>query len=139
MAVPRRKKLKPSIPLSSMADIAFLLLIFFIVTSVIKFKDESSVIIPQVPKVEVIDQKDREDLWITKDGIFIRKNTPINLEDAELFFLQQSRANPETIVFINGDKRTSFKYVEKAINMLSRAGAQKVVFVTRKDKGSNYE
>lgn len=139
MSIPRRKKLSPSIPLSSMADIAFLLLIFFIVTSVIKFKDESSVVIPKVPKVEVIDQNNREDLWITKEGVFIRKNKPINLEDAELFFLQQSRANPDTVVFINGDKRTSFKYVEKAIDMLSRAGSQKVVFVTLEKKGENSE
>lgn len=139
MQLPRRQKIRPTIPLASMADIAFLLMIFFIVTSALKYKDESTVVIPRVPKVEVIDQNTRQDLWIDSAGALFMQNNQASLDDAYIFFAQQARANPDTIVFVNGDERCSFTHVEKALDMLTRAGARKVVFVSRKEKGAGDE
>ena len=45
----RRNKTNPSIPVSSMADIAFVLLVFFMVTSVLDSDPDLPIALPDVP------------------------------------------------------------------------------------------
>jgi len=127
----RRKKLTPTIPLSSMADIAFLLLIFFIVTSTMKIQDVSQIRIPSVQKIEVVEHDDRLDIWLDKEGILKIQRKEYSLKDAEIYLKQLIILQPQTIVFFNGDKRCSFRQVEKVLKTLTDSGAIKVVFATK--------
>lgn len=134
MQLLRRQKLKPGIPLSSMADIAFLLLIFFIVTSVLKFQEEQSVEIPNVPKLEVIEQRNRQDLWINKQGQLLVNNRKMPAEDLRIHFAQIKAMNPDVVVFINADTRCPFAKVEAALDALKQAGTERVVFVSKQEQ-----
>ena len=53
----KRKKAMPNIPVSSMADIAFLLLVFFMVTSVLDSDPDVQVALPEVPGGEQLNKK----------------------------------------------------------------------------------
>nr|OCA00645.1 Transport energizing protein, ExbD/TolR family [Leptospira interrogans serovar Copenhageni/Icterohaemorrhagiae] len=53
----KKKKNPPSIPVSSMADIAFLLLVFFMVTSVLDTDPDLPIALPDVPGGEQLNKK----------------------------------------------------------------------------------
>ncbi len=131
MELKRRKKLTPTIPLSSMADIAFLLLIFFIVTSTMKIQDIAQIKIPSVEKIEVVEHDDRLNIWLDKEGILKIQRKEYSLLDAEIYLKQLMVLQPKTIIFFNGDKRCSFRKVEKILKTLTDSGAIKVVFATK--------
>ena len=131
MHLKRRKKLHPTIPLSSMADIAFLLLIFFIVTSAMKIEDASKIRIPEVPRIEVVEEGERIDLWLSRDGVLKIRGRKHSLEEARIYLQQRVILIPDTVVFLNGDRACSFRRVEKVLKTLTAAGAVRVVFVTK--------
>ena len=133
MHLKRRKKLRPTIPLSSMADIAFLLLVFFIVTSAMNMEETADIRLPAVPKIEVIEQDKRLDLWLDKNGTLKLLRRPCSLMEAEIRLLQQVRLVPDTIIFLNGDRRCPFRKTEEVLQMLTRAGAVRVVFVSTQE------
>jgi biopolymer transport protein ExbD len=64
-----REKVEATIPTASMADIAFLLLIFFMVTTTFRAETGLQVIIPQVEAAEKMPTKDLSHIWISKNGI----------------------------------------------------------------------
>ena len=64
-----KQKAEPGIPLSSLPDIVFLLLIFFMVSSVFKEFQGLPVTLPNARKIEKLQGKrDVAYLWISKDG-----------------------------------------------------------------------
>ena len=133
MHLKRRKKLSPSIPLASMADIAFLLLIFFIVTSAMKMEDASSIQIPSVPRVEVVEQDARLNLWLDRNGALKILRKTYTLEEAGIYLTQRMRLVPATVIFLNGDRRCRFRKVEAVLKTLTEAAAVRVVFVSREE------
>ena len=116
-----------------MADIAFLLLIFFIVTSAMKMEDAMDIKIPAVPRIEVVEQDQRLDLWLDKAGVLRINRRVQTIAEAEIFLMQQVRLAPGTVVFLNGDERCPFRKAEEVIQALTRAGAVRVVFVSRQE------
>ena len=64
-----KQKVDPGIPLSSLPDIVFLLLIFFMVSSVFKEFQGLPVTLPNARKIEKLQGKrDIAYLWISEDG-----------------------------------------------------------------------
>jgi len=64
-----KQKAEPGIPLSSLPDIVFLLLIFFMVSSVFKEFQGLPVTLPNARKIEKLQGKrDVAYLWISEDG-----------------------------------------------------------------------
>ena len=64
-----KQKAEPGIPLSSLPDIVFLLLIFFMVSSVFKEFQGLPVTLPNARKIEKLQGKrDIAYLWISEDG-----------------------------------------------------------------------
>lgn len=131
MHLKRRKKLRPTIPLASMADIAFLLLIFFIVTSAMKMQDVEDIKIPAVTHIETVEQRDRLDLWLDRNGILKMLRRTYTLEEAQIYLTQRMRMVPGTVVFLNGDRRCPFRKTEKVLKILTASGAVRVVFVSK--------
>ena len=66
----RKSKASQDIPTSSLADIAFLLLIFFMVTTVFRTDKEQDIIWPQAEATEKIDEKTKNilNIWVERDG-----------------------------------------------------------------------
>jgi biopolymer transport protein ExbD len=65
----RQQKVANKVPTSSMADIAFLLLIFFMTTTIFKMEDGLPV---TLPRVETSQKQQREmisRIWINREGV----------------------------------------------------------------------
>ena len=70
MQVQRKTKTKSEISTSSMPDIIFMLLIFFMVTTVMREFDGLKVLIPKAKMIEKLESKRHTSyIWATKDGL----------------------------------------------------------------------
>ena len=70
----RKSKASQEIPSSSMADIAFLLLIFFMVSTVFQKDKKREILWPEAEASEKIDEKQKDilNIWVEQNGdVFI--------------------------------------------------------------------
>ena len=133
MQLKRRRKLTLPIAFVTMADIAFLLLIFFICAGAANMGDEPEIRLPEVSKPDTIDRAHRLGIWIHQNGdirILGRAYTP---EEAEVYLLRRMQLQPETVILFNSDERCAFARTEDALAVLRRAGALDIVFMSREE------
>lgn len=129
MAIKRkRKKGKVNIPSSSMADIAFLLLIFFMVTTVFKVDTGIKLTLPEANEVQKVKRKDLAIIWINETGkIAIEdKFVPISYV-SRLMREKNIETNGRLIVEIKADRNTQYGNINQVFEQLKDAQAVRVV------------
>lgn len=119
------------IDLTPVIDIVFILLIFFIVTSV--FKKEQLALIIDLPTA---DSKVTE---VTNDQIFIELNeTKLAIRGVEVSFesfeasLKVIKDNKKAII-INIDKETKYQRVTKVLDLLQKYDLNNLALVTQEE------
>lgn len=124
----RKAKVGQSIPTSSMADIAFLLLVFFMVTTIFKLEDGLPV---QLPKAEAGVKIPRErvaHIWIDRSGDISINDKLLAVPQVQSVIYSKLVANPALIVAFNVDKGSRFEIVGKVMDQLKKANATRVSF-----------
>ncbi len=132
----RKKKGMPSIPISSTADIAFLLLVFFMVTSVLDSDPDVPIALPDVPGGEQLNKK-IANLYLSNDSSkSVYFNTMrMTLPEAIAQVRAKLASNPDLKVLIHADKDLTYNEVDKAFEMLRETGALKISLVTQTTQG----
>lgn len=121
-----KNKVKPGIPLASLPDIVFLLLIFFMVSSVFKEFSGLPVTLPQAREIEKIQGKrDVAYLWISKDGKISIDDRYVNLNDVSKIMLEKRRDpdHPLKLVSMKIDKESQMGLVTDIQEQLREADA----------------
>lgn len=128
----KKSKVSDSIPSSSMADIAFLLLIFFLVTTTFP-KDKGLAIVLPEESVEVeVSQKNILHIIIRPDGIvdIKRGESPqvqqVRPNDVEGIWRQGVAENENLIAAVKTHPDAPYKYMVDVLDALHTAGAQRV-------------
>jgi biopolymer transport protein ExbD len=129
----RKSKVASEIPDSSLADIAFLLLIFFMVTTVFRKEREVPIEQPDAAATSQVDAKRKDilHLWVDRDGaIFINDaRTPIDAIAplvSDLFLETDQRL----VVAIRSDRQVSYATINQITEALRDGGALRVNFAT---------
>ncbi|TGK31695.1 biopolymer transporter ExbD [Leptospira gomenensis] len=132
----KKKKKSPSIPVSSMADIAFLLLVFFMVTSVLDTDPDLPIALPDVPGGEQLNKK-IANLYLSADPnktvYFNQVKMPLN--EAINNVRAKLTTTPDLKVLIHADKELSYADLDNTFEMLKEAGALKISLVTKTTQG----
>lgn len=134
----RRSKVSGDIPDSSMADIAFLLLIFFMVTTVFRSEDPREVVVPEAEATETVDERRQNivHLWIEPDGaIFIndRRIPPGDVADVlNPLYIDTDR---RLVVAIRADRDVPYSVIDDVSQEIREAatatgGVARVNFAT---------
>ena len=121
-----KNKAQGQIPLSSLPDIVFLLLIFFMVTSVFKEFSGLPVKLPNARKIEKLQGKrDIAYLWINKDGLISIDDRFVNLNDVSKIMYQKriDPMHPLKLVSMKIDKGTEMGVVTDVQEELREADA----------------
>ena len=82
MKFSRKTKLSSEIPTASMPDIIFMLLIFFMVTTVLREYSGLPVTLPKAKRIEKLKSKRHTShIWVSKDGLISIDDRLFTIED----------------------------------------------------------
>jgi biopolymer transport protein ExbD len=130
-----REKVQARIPTDSMADIAFLLLVFFMVTTTFRAETGLKVVIPQVEAAEKMPAKNLTHIWISKDGMVSIDDALVPKDMISDLMVRKRQVNPDIIVSVKCDKATNYKLVEDVLNEFVDAAVLRVHLAARKKRG----
>jgi biopolymer transport protein ExbD len=129
----RKSKAASEIPSSSLADIAFLLLIFFMVTTVFRTDKERPIDWAAAAATKKIDEKVKNilNVWVERDGSIWINDQPIPMEDvSEIVRPLYAASDQHLVISIRGDRETPYSYIDAIQKEMVAAGVVRVVFAT---------
>ncbi|MEX2571573.1 MAG: biopolymer transporter ExbD [Gemmatimonadota bacterium] len=129
----RKSKVASEIPDSSLADIAFLLLIFFMVTTVFRKESPREIEQPEAAATQQVDEKRKNilHLWVERNGqVFI--NDALVPMDAISGLTQQlyEETDRQLVVAIRSDREVPYGTINQITEELRDGGALRVNFAT---------
>ncbi|MAJ33161.1 MAG: ExbD/TolR family protein [Candidatus Neomarinimicrobiota bacterium] len=126
MARNRRFKAE-GIPTSSMADIAFLLLVFFLVTTTIDTDKGLGIVLPPPGDMEIEIRKENIlNCLINSQGKVLLDEEPISIDQIHRVVGQKLRANDKLIVSVKAHPKTAYNDYVKVIDQLKMADAKRI-------------
>lgn len=127
MAIKKRQKEDVEIPSSSLADIAFLLLIFFLVATTIDVDKGLTLVLPPVDVEEMeINRKNITNILINDAGNVLLDNEVLNVRDVERSIREKLRENDKLIVSLKTTRGTKYKVYIQVLDQVKRAGATRI-------------
>ena len=129
----RKSKVASEIPDSSLADIAFLLLIFFMVTTVFRQERRRDIEMPDAASTEQVDEKRKDilHLWVDPDGTVFINDAIIPTENISDVVLPLFEASEQRrVVAIRSDRSVPYHMINDITEELRDAGALRVNFAT---------
>lgn len=113
-----RNKVNPNFNMSSMTDIVFLLLIFFMLTSTLVTVSAIDVLLPKAGgKTE---NQTSVAVTITDKSKFYIDKTQVSAKDLESQILNKVGPDKQKTVVIRGDQNVAYKNVMKVIDIANR-------------------
>ena len=129
--IPRRKAEGTDIPTASQGDIAFLLIIFFMVGTTFRGSQGLKVVLPNALTTErILKKKNTENLWIDKTGRVSVSDNLVTIPSVTPIMGEKVIENPDLVVVLQADKDVPYGYVTDVLEALKAARALKVTFAT---------
>ncbi len=126
MAKKRRFK-GGEIPTSSMADIAFLLLIFFLVTTTIDTDKGLGIVLPPPGDIEIEIRKENIlNCWINSQGQVLLGDDHISVAQIHRVVGQKLRKNDKLIISVKSHPKTTYNDYVRVIDQLKMADAKRI-------------
>lgn len=135
MRLGKRQKAKAEIPTCSMADIAFLLIIFFMVTTVFRVEIGLLVELPRATAVVKLPRKNIVHIWISDKEIISIDDMFTPLGSISWPMSQKLMVNRDIIVSLLTDQNASYGVMADVFDELKDAGALKVSLGAKKKRG----
>lgn len=130
----KKSKIEPNIPTASMADIAFLLLIFFLATTIFKMEEGLVVHLPKAVATERLPREMVSHIWVSAAGKISIDDKIVDMVQVEPVMAQKWRDNPGMIVGFKTDRNVPYRIMNDAMEQLKRANALSVAFNTDKKR-----
>jgi biopolymer transport protein ExbD len=125
------------IPLSSMSDVAFLLLIFIMLVSLINYRREVKIEYPEAKKAYGTNAEKNLEIWIDKEGRIYLDGAAGDLRGVEEAAAEIYRSAPDTRIHLIADKHTPYIHVNQVISALQVLQYRAVSFVVKDGPGIN--
>ena len=122
----KRKTRAGVIPTASMADIAFLLLIFFLVTTTIDMDKGLGIILPPPGAEVVVSKKNISNLLINAQGKILLDNEPVQTRDIKSIVESKIAANDKLIISLKTHPRTKYQVYIDVLDQLKQAKATRI-------------
>jgi biopolymer transport protein ExbD len=116
-----------------MADIAFLLLVFFMVTTVFQKDRQRPIVWPEAEATMKIDEKLKNilNVWVDRDGsIFINDRPYEMVEVATIIGPLYAASDRALVISIRADREVTYLTIDLLQQQLVAAGVVRVVFAT---------
>ena len=128
MKFERNIKGKASVPTASMGDIVFLLLIFFMVTTVFKSEDGLPVELPRAESGIEVKRENITRVYVDAAGRISVDDKIVTPALAAQFVMQRSQENPMNIVGFEGDVDADYRFMDEIMEELKKVNAVRISF-----------
>jgi len=129
MKIERKTHNSNEISTSSMPDIIFMLLIFFMVTTVMREYEGLDVIMPRAKMIEKLESKRHTSyIWATKDGLVSVDDRIININSLSGLMYTKIAVDPKITVSLKSDEKTTMKLITDIHTQLRTANALKLSY-----------
>ena len=126
MAGKKRRFNGGEIPTSSMADIAFLLLIFFLVTTTIDMDKGLGMVLPAEGEELEINKKNILNCLINSTGNVLLGGEGVEIKNLSKTIRQKIAENDKLVISVKAHKASSYKDYVRVIDQLKHANATRI-------------
>ena len=126
MAIRERKARTGAIPEGGMADIAFLLLVFFLVTTTIDVDKGLGIILPAEGQELEINKKNILNCLISSSGAVLLGGEPVELKDLSRRVQEELRENDKQIVSVKAHEKAQYDVYIEVLDQLKLAKATRI-------------
>ena len=130
MKIKRRRKMF-LVPLFSTSDIAFLLLIFIMLVSLINYRKEVKIQYPEAETAKKVSAQKNLEIWVDKAGNLYLNGDYCSIDTIEAGIIEAYTLAPDTQVHIIADRDTYFAHVHKVLDILQILNYRVVSFVAK--------
>jgi biopolymer transport protein ExbD len=126
-----RERKKFIVPLNSMSDVAFLLLIFIMLVALINYRREVKIEYPEAETAKKTSAEKNLEIWIDRSGAVYQDGIPCTLKTIEDTVGDLYRNAPDTRLHIIADRDAPFVNVHKVLEILQILQYRVVSFVVK--------
>ncbi len=137
MKIERKTQESNEISTSSLPDIIFMLLIFFMVTTVMREFEGLDVVMPRAKMIEKLESKRHTSyIWATKDGIISVDDRITDVNGLSKIMYSKITKDPKLTVSLKSDEKATMKMISDIHTQLRKANALKLSYssLTKSDK-----
>ena len=132
MKFTRKTQVSSEIPTASMPDIIFMLLIFFMVTTVLKEHSGLPVNLPKAKRIEKLKSKRHTvQLWVSKDGLISIDDRLFSIDDVAKIMYDKRSADPQVVVSLKADEEAKMELISSIHDNLRKVEALKLNYSTK--------
>ena len=126
MAIRERKARTGAIPEGGMADIAFLLMVFFLVTTTIDMDKGLGIILPAEGQELEINKKNILNCLISSSGAVLLGGEPVEIKNLSRRVQEKLRENDKLIVSVKAHEKAQYDVYIEVLDQLKLAKATRI-------------
>jgi len=131
MKLSRKNKQKSEISTSSLPDIIFMLLIFFMVTTVMREFEGLDIVLPRAEKIEKLESKRHTvHMWVTKDGLISVNDRIVDINNLANMMALKIAQDPKITISLKSDDQSRMQLITEVHTQLRNAQALKLNYST---------
>jgi biopolymer transport protein ExbD len=119
------------VPLNSMSDVAFLLLVFIMLVSLINYRQEVKIEYPEAERAKKTSAEKNLEIWVDIQGALYLNGALCDLHTIEDGVIEAYRNAPDTRVHVIADRNARFETVDRVLQILQILQYRVVSFVAR--------
>ena len=129
MKIVRKTHTSKEVSTASMPDIIFMLLVFFMVTTVMREFEGLDVLMPRAKMIEKLESKRHTAyIWATKDGLISVNDRIIPMNGLSSIMYERVVADPKITVSLKSDENATMKLISDIHTQLREANALKLSY-----------
>lgn len=125
MVIKKRKK-TIEIPTASLADMAFLMLIFFLVTTTIDVDKGIGLVLPPKGETKEVSKKNILNLLVNAEGKAMVGDQIVEIPAIKTIVQRKLMENDKLIISVKTDAATKYRYYIQVLDQLKQAGATRI-------------
>ena len=134
MKLNRKVNISTDIPTASMPDIIFMLLIFFMVTTVLREYSGLDVELPKAKRIQKLKSKRHTaHIWVSKQGQISIEDKLVRSDNVRHIMYTKRAADPQLMVSIKADKAARMGLISDIHTELRKADALMLNYSSKTD------
>jgi len=132
MKFKRKSNIESKISTSSMPDIIFMLLIFFMVTTVLREYSGLPISLPKAERIEKLESKRHTaHIWVSKDGLISIEDKLFKSDAVRHVMYEKRASDPQLTVSLKADLAARMEVISSIHNELRKADALRLNYSTK--------